>query len=177
MIAFVLGGGKAVWEDLEAARQLGQADMIVACNHAGRDAPFHVDHWASMHPDLFPKWVAERRAAGRPDAGKLWGARHRQHRAAIACEPIESWGGSSGLLCVTVALQLGCTHIILCGVPMHQNAAHYDRVDKKWIEARQYWGSWERWLPQMHGKVKSFSGQTFHWLGSPTREWLNAEQG
>lgn len=129
-----------------------------------------------MHPDLFAAWLEQRRAKGLPDPGKFWGARHRQHRTVVPCEAVESWGGSSGLLCVKVALDLGCSHVILAGVPMHQNAAHYDNP-KRWSEARQYWGAWERHLPAMTGRVKSFQGWTFHLLGAPTGEWIDGVKG
>lgn len=175
LIAFVLGGADSVWTDLAAAQALVGHDLMIGCNHAARDYGGRLDHWVSMHPDLFPKWTAERARNGHAPAGDLWGARHRV-TAQQGVRRIESWGGSSGLLCVRVAIELGCTHIILCGVPMHQNGAHFDNP-RKWNEARQYWGPWERNLPAMLGRVKSFHGQTFHWLGHPTKAWIDGDQG
>lgn len=178
-IAFVLGGAVSLWDEIEQARALVEPDLIIATNHAGRDYPGPVDHWVSMHSDLFELWAKTRAQAGRPPALNHWGAAHRQHHGGPdGIRRIAAPGGSSGLLAVYVGLQLDCTHLILCGMPMHQNGRHFDH-EAKWREARQYWGAWERALPTIQGRVKSLGGQTFHWLGRPTKEWLDgdAEQG
>lgn len=175
LIAFVLGGADSLWTDLEQAHALAKPDLVIATNNAGRDYPGAVDHWVSMHSDFLPMWAAKRAAAGLPPAGKFWSAAHRQGGPPDMAR-IRSPGGSSGLLAVYVGLELGCTHMILCGMPMHQNGHHFDNK-AKWTEARQYWQAWERVLPVIRGRVKSFGGQTFHWLGCPTGEWLDAELG
>ena len=76
------------------------------------------------------------------------------------------------MLCVAVGLELGCTHMILCGIPLNQNGRHYDHP-MKWTEARQYLPAWERQLPMLLGRVKSFGGETARLLGEPTREWID----
>lgn len=175
LTAVVLGGGNTLFDDLERARALITPDVVIACNHAGRDHPGRVDHWATMHPELMPMWMSARARTGRPPAGQLWHARHRQEqvrRSGLESRPIESWGGSSGMLCIAVAYELGCTHILLCGVPMHQNARHYDS-EHRWREARQYWAAWERRKPQMLGRVRSLSGWTMTLLGAPDKAWLD----
>lgn len=174
-IAFVLGGASSVWEEIEQARQLAEPDLIIATNHAGRDYPGPVDHWVSMHSDLLPHWASRRSLAGHPPAGQFWGAAHRQHLGGPdKTRRIKSPGGSSGLLAVWVGLELECTHMILCGMPMHQNGRHFDH-EARWREARQYWGAWTRALPVISGRVKSLGGETFKWLGGPTQEWLDGE--
>ncbi len=169
--ALILGGASTLPEDKAAALALFTPETILACNHAGRDEPGRVDHFVTMHSDLFPMWLKQRAANGFPPPGQLWRARHRID-ATEGSRPIESWGGSSGLLCVAVALELGCDRIVLAGVPMEKMKCHYD--DKRpWHEARQYWPSWDRHLPKMLGRVKSMSGHTRDILGEPTREWLD----
>lgn len=169
MIAIVLGGANTLHADERAALDLCPDAMIIACNHAGRDREGRVDHWATMHADHFPKWIAERIAAGRPDAGKLWHARHRH--SSVGSTDIESWGGSSGMLCIAVAYELGVDKIMLAGVPMEQGCCHYN--DRRlWSEARQYRNCWERHKPAMLGRVRSFSGWTMKLLGMPDRDWL-----
>lgn len=116
-------------------------------------------------------WLGQRAAAGRPPVGKLWHARHRLSK--VDSQPIESWGGSSGLLCVAVAFELGCQRIVLAGVPMDKMQRHYDD-SKPWGEARQYWPAWERRMLQMARRVRSMSGWTAEKLGEPSEEWLNA---
>lgn len=125
-----------------------------------------------MHPDLFPLWIKERAAKGFPPAGRYWHARHRIVPNGIESTPIESWGGSSGLLCVAVAFELNVERIVLAGVPLMKTAKHYDN-DRNWDEARAYQWAWERRRPQMLGRVKSMSGWTRDLLGGPEGEgWL-----
>lgn len=172
LTALVLGGADCLRTDRAAAEALFAPDLIVACNHAGRDEPGRIDHWATMHPELFLLWIPQRAALGHPPAGQLWHARHRVSHAEST--GLESWGGSSGLLCVKLAIDLGCSHIVLAGVPMLKTARHYDD-DRHWIEARQYWPAWERRVPEMAGRVRSLSGWTAKLLGMPTRKWLDAD--
>lgn len=169
--ALILGGANTLEADRQAALELFEPDLIIACNHAGRDEAGRVDHWASMHAELLPLWVKARAEAGRPPAGQIWHARHRPCILPGA-RPIESWGGSSGLLCVAVAYELGCAQVVLAGVPMVKTNAHYD--DKRpWNEARQYWPVWERRAPKMMGRVRSMSGWTADLLGFPTKDWID----
>jgi len=169
--ALILGGANCLEADRAEALKLFTPDLVIACNHAGRDEPGRLDHWATMHPELYPKWLADRQAAGRPSPGKLWHAEHRR-RCLVESEAISSWGGSSGLLCVRVAIELGCEKIVLAGVPMRKGFEHYDRAGP-WLEAVQYHNNWRRRLPVMRGRVRSFSGWTAELLGRPTKEWID----
>lgn len=172
LTALVLGGAETLHHDRDEALAMFQPDMVIACNHAGRDHAGQLDHWCTMHPELFPHWIKARTAAGHPPAGQLWHARHRL--GPVGSRAIESWGGSSGLLCVAVAVELGCTHVVLAGVPMRKTACHYDDP-RQWHEARQYWPRWEASMPQMAGRVRSMSGWTADLLGMPDRGWLNGD--
>lgn len=114
----------------------------------------------------------QRAEKGYPPAGQYWHARHRiGHMGSL---PIESWGGSSGMLCVRVALELGCNRIVLAGVPMEKMSRHYDDA-KPWNEARQYWPAWEKAIPRFAGRVRSLSGWTRERLGAPDEEWLHVD--
>jgi hypothetical protein len=172
LTALVIGSANTLAEDKARALSLFEPDLVIGCNHAARDEPGRIDHWATMHPDLFKLWVPGREAQGLAPAGAYWHARHRIPWDGIESRPIESWGGSSGLLCVAVAYELGCERIVIAGVPMHKHAQHYD-IEKDWNEARQYWPAWERWEPRMRGRVKSMSGWTRNLLGEPTQEWID----
>jgi hypothetical protein len=170
-VAFVLGGANTLWRDLEEARELCEPDLIIATNHAGRDYPGPVDHWATFHPELMVQWVKDRYIAGRSEATHLWTAQHRDHPD-LKLRKIKASGGSSGFLAIEVGLELGCTHLLLCGMPMNQNARHFDD-QRRWAEASRYLPIWRAHLPKLEGRVKSFGGDTARMLGFPDREWLN----
>lgn len=169
--ALIIGSADSVAADREAALELFTPDLVIGCNHAARDYPGRLDHWATMHPDLYKLWVPQRARQGFAPAGQLWHARHRVPAAGFDSRPIESWGGSSGLLCVAVAFELGVERIVLAGVPMLKTAGHYDD-SKQWQEARCYWPAWERRAALMRDRVKSMSGWTRDLLGEPTRGWF-----
>lgn len=168
LTALCLGGANTLDADRKAALALFTPDLIVACNHAGRDAA-HVDHWVTMHPELFPRWIADRRAKGLPDAGRLWSVKHRP--SPVECERLTSEGGSSGMFCIQVALHLGCTHIVLSGIPLDKHAEHYDYAGK-WMDAPRYRANWTRYASVMAGRVRSVSGWTRDLLGAPDERWL-----
>jgi hypothetical protein len=172
-VAFVLGGAKCLREEYDMACNLVEPDTIVATNNAGRDMPFVIPHWVTLHTELMPLWIEQRRDAGLPDAEQFW----TSNKKTIPAEHIgmynhvESWDGSSGLLAIAVALHLGYEKIILCGVPLDKKQAHYDD-DRPWMDAPRYRSAWTRNMDKMVGKVKSYSGWTYLKLGSPTRSWL-----
>jgi hypothetical protein len=172
--ALVLGGANNLHEDMAEALKLFKPAVLIATNNAGRDHQGPLDHWCSMHPDKLGNWVKERRKAGRPDAGTLWRPRHRPTPQGLDMQAVPSWGGSSGLLAVTVALlALECDKVVLVGVPLERERAHYD--DKRvWVEADRYRSAWQRYLHAMSNKVKSMSGWTRQLLGAPDVEWFNA---
>lgn len=174
LTALLLGSANTLEADKAAALGLFEPDLIIACNHAARDEPGRVDHWVTMHPDQLPAWITARARAGRSPAGRFWHARHRPLPKGLTSTPIENWGGSSGLLCVAVAFELGVERIVLAGIPILKTARHYDDP-RHWEEARGYWPAWERHAPRLQGRVKSLSGWTCNLLGSPTGEWLDAD--
>lgn len=171
LTALILGGALTLHDDKRRALEMFSPQLIIACNHAARDEDGPVDAWASMHPDLFPMWIKERRRCGRPPAGSYWHARHRI--SPIPSTAIESRGGSSGLLCVMVALELGVTHAVLAGIPMVDTANHYDNPRKRWADARNYLPAWKRNLPVMKDRIRSMSGYTMGLLGAPDEAWFN----
>jgi hypothetical protein len=173
-MALVLGGADSLHADVEAALRLFKPDLWIATNHAGRDHPGRVDHWCSFHVELLPKWTEERRAADRPDAGQLWTCTRREPPAGLQVRRTENWGGSSGLLAVTVALELGCSRVVLAGVPMTREAAHYDDA-KPWRDAGNYRRGWLSKVETMAGRVRSFGGWTAELLGRPDAAWIKGD--
>jgi hypothetical protein len=174
MKALVLGGANTLHADEAAARAMGfEPDFIVATNHAGRDREGPVEHWCSFHQDLFPMWLKARREAGRPDPGQLWTCSPgpRPPGLDLSMRRAANWRGSSGLLAVTVALELGATHVVLCGVPLTREAEHYDKPGL-WRDAGNYRKGWIDHASDMAGRVRSMGGWTGNLLGAPDPAWL-----
>lgn len=178
-VAFILGGANTLESDFERAWELaGFPDTIIATNHAGRDfpGPLPLSHWVTLHTEKMPKWVAERREKGFPDAEQFWTSNTKtippEHK--LLYNHVPTWDGSSGLLAITVALHLGYAKIILCGVPLDKAAGHYDDP-QPWMDAPRYRQAWLNYMPHMVGKVKSFTGWTNLKFGEPTEAWLNAD--
>ncbi len=175
--AVILGGAACLWNDLAAARDLFTPDLVIATNNAGADYEGAVDHWCSFHAELLPRWIAEREAAGRPPAGCYWTVERRNAPASpLALQRVPNWGGSSGLVAVTVAVErLGCSHVVCCGVPLDMMAAHY-HDPKPWRDAGNYRKAWKTRQVQLTA-VRSMSGWTRELLGAPNREWLHGRPG
>lgn len=174
-VAFVLGGANTLHDDIFKASELANPDAFIATNHAGRD--FDIDsvyHWVTLHTELMPGWIDERRASGRHELYQLWTSNVKtippEHDGLY--NHVKSWDGSSGLLAVSVALHLGYERIILCGIPLDKKADHYD-YPGPWMDAPRYRRAWVKHLDDMKGKVKSFNGWTSLILGEPTEAWLN----
>jgi hypothetical protein len=175
--AIILGGARCLWEDLKAAESLFTPDIFIATNHAGVNFERPFDFWVSFHPEKFPEWIERRRKWGHPLPPMLVTARHRQSLAAvkrdfgIPMKFIDSWGGSSGLLSVTLALGLGCRKIVLAGVPLDKYEAHFD-APQPWSEASKYRSAWMGHIDEMKNRVRGWSGWTAQQLGVVTEEWL-----
>jgi hypothetical protein len=172
--AVVLGGAKAVWEELAELQKMCTPQVIVAVNHAGRDFEGHVDHWATLHPAKMSGWIEERRRSGRPPAGTLWTAISKGRRLGLKVDlPFNAlawWGGSSGLLGTEVALTVA-DQVVLCGIPMTREGQHYDKLGP-WREAEKYRKDWRAHEGELRGRVKSMSGWTAEQLGRPDAAWI-----
>ena len=161
-------------DDFRRAKKLHPDPVIIAVNEAGRDHEGQLDHWASMHSDILARLVKERARAEKTPAGSLWLPRHISAPPELQTRRAPSWGGSSGLLAVAVAFELGFTRILLCGVPLERSGAHYFNTKRLWDDAARYRPAWQKNLEIMRDKVKSMSGWTAELLGQPDKAWLNA---
>ena len=165
--ALVLGSAHSVWRDLarvEAVTGPWQGPVI-ATNDLGIVLP-RLDHWATLHPEKMPDWIAARRANGLPDTYRTW-----SHTAGSVDHVVKGWSnGSSGLLAVGVALALGADEVILCGLRMDKQRNHF-RTEKGWGQALRYRAGWQSKQGLMRGRVHSMSGWTRDLLGAPP--WLS----
>lgn len=173
-VAFVYGGANTLHDDIAAAYDLCEPDTIIACNDAGMSYEGVLPHFATLHTEKVPQWLDERREKGLPDPLNFWTSNVKTvpecHRNLY--KKVPPWNGSSGLLCITVALHLGYEKVILCGVPLHRTFEHYN-YPGDWGDACRYRSAWVKHKPLLDGKVKSWQGWTADILGKPSREWLN----
>lgn len=162
----------------ETARQLLQVhdfDAVAATNRAGVDWPGRLDYWVTLHPAKCPDWpgmadaLRHRLQAGR-NRPETWA-----HRGGPGIDKtIQDWGGSTGLLAVKVLLQEGFDRIVLAGMPLSAEGAHYYQPEKPWNSARSFQRGWQRHLADIQPFVRSTSGWTRELLGDPTIEWLES---
>ena len=174
MRILILGGANTVWEDAAKAQELATFDVTIAVNDIGTVWEGRLDHWVSLHPDQFNKWMNARAEKGLNDDYKTWA--HKLEVPRSKPQPrldaaMKDWGGSSGLLAVRIALAIGGTRIVLAGIPMSANAAHYFDP-KPWGTAMSHRKAWQTHQAEMAPFVRSMSGWTQALLGEPTQSWL-----
>jgi hypothetical protein len=179
--ALVLGGASCVWDDLlefemkHCINHLPWDGLVIAANDVGAHWPRDLDHWVTLHSDKFPAWQLLRMQHGFRAGYRTW---CRWYRPDIPVDfRMRPWaGGSSGMLAVQVALEgLGCTHVVLCGVPMTQTphfAETTERFHSIWLAANAHWKSWEDRRAQFGDRVRSMSGRTRELFGAPSLEWF-----
>lgn len=183
MRALVLGGAACVWHDLvHLGLQLRPFDgLVLACNDIAVHYPHRIDHFCTLHAAKLlkikempkggpvrelPGWLEQRRARGGNMDFTTWGrVAHRGIDRVLG-----GWSnGSSGLFTAGVALHLGCTEVILCGVPMATMPHFFD--DIPWTAHGDHTDAWLERLEDLRGRVFSMSGWTRELLGPPP--WLD----
>lgn len=177
--AIVLGGADNVWEDVRAWEAIYGREwdgLTIAANDVGSWWPRRLDHWVSLHPNKFARWMEQRAANGFSAAGETWGRTGRYEEVVTWDHELHPWpGGSSGLLAVQVALHVGVTRVILCGVPMTPTA-HFGESKESfgpvWYAAAGHWTAWAKHREHLLGWVRSMSGRTKEMLSEPTVDWL-----
>lgn len=194
MRAMILGGAECVWEDVAALeRMIGRewGGLVIAANDIGSHWPRRLDAWVSLHPNKFKKWIAARQRRGHPDGFTTYVKRGSGQRYGEVVVTHKFGGGASGLLAVTVALHLGCTKVVLCGVPM-EKIPHFAESEvhvkgRPWSNVDAHRRKWRDHGAELAGIVKSMSmvydSKTKKWrpswtrqlLGAPTPEWLEGD--
>lgn len=181
--AIVLGGADCVWQDVNTFEYGIHGGpwpgLFFAANDIGVWWTRPLDHWVSFHVDKLKAWVEARHSAGHPRVFATWGWRpeHIGNQTEFAVAP---WaGGSSGMLAVQVALELGCRKVILCGMPMTSTphfveSQEFTPATTTWTESDQHWRDWLRVkdLGLFEDRVRSMSGRTKALFGEPTRQWV-----
>lgn len=171
--ALILGGASSVWTDSAKALDLFRPDLTIAVNDMIGAWAGNLDIAATLHPEFLHRWLNERRRNGFNEP-QTWAHKASGPNGKVEARidrTTDDWGGSSGLFAVKVALECGCDRIVLAGVPMSADGAHFFDP-AKWEEANAYHKAWLNHQAELAPFVRSMSGQTKEWLGFPTREWL-----
>lgn len=175
--ALVCGGGADVWRERESAlAMLGPPAFAVACNEAAVHFPGALRGFCTLHPEKLPAWLETRAGLRLPAPDAVFS--HKARACVTRVVPHKVWpgglklnrSGSSGLFCVRVALELGATHVVVCGVPMTATLNRFSQ--QKWAAAEHYRVAWEAAAAVIGARCRSMSGWTRELLGPPTPEWL-----
>lgn len=166
MRALIIGSGPDVYDDVDAAKQLGAYDVTLGVNDAAYDFQ-PVDWHVTLHPENFNK----RRVA--PLVGHV--ALAGVDRAFTSRPKGAHNSGSSGLFAVRFALEdLKATRIVLAGVPLDVSPHYFGGGD--WANARNFRLAWNFMFTRGElNDVRSMSGWTAKLLGRPTPQWLQTD--
>ena len=173
-IALVIGGAETAFAEATAVCELAgfeasPANAVFAVNDMIAAYPHVVDHAVTLHPHKLMGWLRERHKAGFAPPLRSWCHRNKQ---AHFTDWSADWGGSSGLLAVKIARELGFNRIILCGVPMTVQGGHFRR-HQRWVSAFGFRPAWERHAAELRPYVRSMSGWTREIFGAPPgAHWL-----
>lgn len=160
MNALVIGGAGCVWDDLRALGPF--SGTVVAVNDIGAYYPHRFDHWATLHPEKLAGWRMERWRRGGNGDYTTWSRRNPE----LVDHILSGWSsGSSGMLGVGVALEMGAEHVTLAGVPMGPEGHFFDPAP--WEDCMKYREAWEKRADALRGRVASMSGWTRNLLGGP----------
>jgi hypothetical protein len=193
--ALVLGGASCVWRDVAVLETLIDGfwpGLVIAVNDVACRWPRSLDHWATVHPEKLTSpngwrnprggphgWLAQRAALGRPGGFLLWSEWDKAKFLNVPHRRLRQWAsGSSGLFAVSVAYKLGCTRVILAGVPMdprphfRESTLHDHRMG--WTSYRAHIKAWRDNQTRLRERTRSLSGTTRAMLGAPTLDWLEA---
>lgn len=178
--ALVLGGAACVWEDVDAALDLTEAQGTVACNDVGAAWPGDLDAWVTLHPEKMAAWSRQRADAGHKSCDRIISQHDPRPSRIFASVSAttdfrfmgQTASGSSGLFALKVALiDLGFDRAILCGVPLVAADKHFFDA-KEWRGATAHRQGWKEALPEIAERARSMSGWTAQLLGQPTEDWL-----
>lgn len=174
-LLIILGDSPLMGTELTEFREyfLGKSTVhshVMAINGSGIKYLDRIDHWATMHPEkmahLDPSFGYEKtynfmelreRAGGNADY-----IVHTPTRIKGVTDLFWNFrknDGGSAMFGIRVGLCLGFKKIILCGVSLEGDYAHYQE-------------QFDRNMDIMVCKVKSMGGYTEKILGRPNKEWL-----
>lgn len=183
----ICGDAACVWDDLErfgcrddrgSGRVSKEGWEFMTINKMVEVLPANIEHYYSNSPSCLRRFASARR----DEYGAEFALPKHPHSIGSNCEHIWPFGGhgTSSLGGALVAIALGYSRIVLCGIPLddgpHNGEPHWRRTSFASSEAAGAVGSdrniyWKKAKElAFDGKVKSMSGRTKTWLGD-AMEW------
>ena len=174
----ILGGGRCIWEDYFAAREIMPTSCTMAINDiAGQFKVEPIVHAVSLHARVLPAIRLLR--IEKNDARSVCTHSDKRGEGVDFVWNMANLGGTSGLFAVKIALALGCKKIILCGVPIDGTGHYFDPPDpvknlSENFESIACLSPWNCVAQSQVAKdrVRSMSGNTARIFGKPTKEWV-----
>ena len=167
MNLIIVGAAPCVFDDLLEVMNFVNGfdyDLMAIGLDAVCNVPNRIKYMTTYHPeDIFPAKERREKFGGNIDYKVI---SHLAEPGVDIIEPLPDLAGSSALLGVFAARNLGYSKIILCGCPMqgiNANTHAYETFQPGWTAQ----------FPKICNYVRSMSGWTRTLLGEPTEEWLN----
>lgn len=164
-VLIITGAAECLHDDFRALPIINDVHWMAIGLDAVDKNLLYLDYMATYHPDEIPAIKARREAVGGNTDYKVISHEDRNKPDII----IKDWwqpSGSSALLGIQAALQLGYAKIILCGCPLigkSGTGTDYSIFHKGFTAH----------LDKISNYVRSMSGWTKELLGFPTEAWLN----
>lgn len=181
-VLIMLGGARGVYEEAEAAKKLvGPCHEIGAINDIGQFYRPEVHHIFTSHPEWARGWINWRCCAPHQNLNKpIIHSDYPGDGVDYVWYGIGNQVASSGWVGVLIAICLGYSKIILCGMPLDLNVPHFfspyvDAPDPlTLVIIRKSLEYSKNNLPTLNSVVRSMSGKTQAVFGPLTKEWLYA---
>lgn len=176
-IGIVVGGAEDVLAEYEKAKDLcaatGRKFVTLVTNDMIEHFTDCCDHAVTLHARVkLPLWLKARAKKGLSAPARVWAQKAEPHVDGVCRE----WGqGSVGLFAVKIALlELRLAQVLLCGVPMTEEAGHFRR-HRPWKDYYVFRKLWLARKDEIATCVRSFSGWTAELFGQPTMDFIKAE--
>lgn len=178
----VCADAQCVWDDLERygcrdgtgrGRVSKEGHDFMVVNKLGETFPGRIEHWYSNEWAVLEKFVAARRNEYRREFDA---PQHTHSRSGAKWNWPWTGHGSSGLGAILVGLWLGYEKIVVCGMPLDDGphngeppwrGCRFESSEVSDTVSGNPDHHWQKAIKYFDGRVKSMSGRTQKWLGSP----------
>ena len=174
----ILGSGSSVFGDIENAKEIlsDQKFDVIAVNLSFLAYNGPIQHLISLHQERMPHFHELARFLPEDRLAHIFTHSHMDAPGVGTSWPIPDQSGTSSLFAVKVAILLGYTKIILCGVPLSGSHRFYDNPFQKHannFSCPSISIPWKKAITEIfNDRVRSMSGKSLGLLGAPTKEWV-----